>query len=232
MKSLRKLPTAIAAVTAVLLTGACSNDICTDNQNSLPRAQFVNADLDAQISPDTIAIMGVGAPNDSLLYKAGTRLTDIYLPLRPNYESTSYLFHYTGRDTTDPDTGEVTEDHTGDDLIVITYTTTPIFSGADCGAMYRYYITDMRHTTHGIDKIIISDPVITNTDMVRIYIAMKQPEAPTAPDDTDSSEDTGDEDGENGADGTENIGNDDNSATAGTPMRGAVMGLTVKGGDR
>ncbi|MCM1337757.1 MAG: DUF6452 family protein [Candidatus Amulumruptor caecigallinarius] len=203
-----------------MATASCSNDICTENQNSVPKAQFVNTALDTQIAPDTIAIMGVGAPNDSLLYSAGTRLTDIYLPLRPNFETTSYLFHYTSRDVTDPDTGEVTEDHSGDDIIVFSYTSTPFFSGADCGAMYRYYISEIRHTTHGIEMIIIEDPVVINTDKVRIYIALKEP--PKADDDS-TDDDTGD-----GSDSDDNT--DASSSTDAEVMSTARYAAALKGG--
>lgn len=173
-----------ATVSSLLLIAsltACSNDLCTDNQNSVPKAQFVNASLDAPVTPDTITITGIGAPADTPLYSAGTALSEIYLPLRPDEESTAYLFHYTSRDVKDEDTGEIVEDHTKDDILVFYYTTTPVFSGADCGALFRYFITDLRHSTNGIDKIIIDDPMVTNTDKVRIYIALKNPRRPLIP---------------------------------------------------
>ena len=146
---------AIAAVCglALSLLGVCNTAGCTENQSSIPLAGFYNSATGRSISLDSIAVGGVGAPDDSLLYSPGTRLTEIYLPLRSLDQSTSFFIHYAEKGLDYPELN---------DTITLDYTSTPYFASEECGAMYRYHITRMDYTTHMIDSVVIADSLITN----------------------------------------------------------------------
>ncbi len=54
--------------------------------------------------------------------------------------------------------------------------------------MYRYYITEMTHTTHLIDSVAITDSLVTNLDVERIKIFFR-----TANPDEEEEEETEEE---------------------------------------
>lgn len=200
---------ALAAILAAALAG-CHTGVCTDNQNSIPCAGFYSDETGEAISISGLTIGGVGAPNDSLLYGAGESLSTVYLPLRSLYDNTAFRFHFTENDTTDPETGEVIYDGSADDYIQFLYTSTPYFDGEDCGAMYHYTIQDVRYTQNYISRVEVLDPLIVNTDAVRIAIFFHT----QSPDEGEGGDNGGEEPG-NGSDSGDVSDNGEGAGTDG-----------------
>lgn len=151
----------ITALLAITICGGCNTTGCTDNQNALPLAGFYSSSTMSSISVDSIDIGGVGAPNDSLLHSTGTSISEVYLPFRSTVGTTAFYFHYTQQSLSNDALN---------DTITFSYTSTPYFASEECGAMYKYLITQMSHTTHIIDSVAITDSLITNIDTERIKI--------------------------------------------------------------
>lgn len=181
----------LMAVSALLLSlQSCTTSMCTDNRTSIPEAGFYNADTGEAVNVVGVSIGGIGAPNDSLLYDNQT-VQLVYLPLLPDAEVTSFRFHFSSDDTTDPETGEVTPDHTHDDIVTFYYSSTPYFDGEECGAILHYLIDRVDFTQGGhIADIVVTDPNVTNEhkEYLRIYFHVANPdegggEQPDAPSD-------------------------------------------------
>lgn len=154
----------ISLLAALALMAGCNTSGCLDNGSSIPLAGFFTPD-GKQVQLDSLAIHGVGAPNDSLLITPGTQVSEVYLPLRSTASSTSYVIHYTYREL---------DDDRYNDTISLEYTSIPYFVSEECGAMYYYHIDQLNHTTHLIESIEITDSLITNVDQQRIKIYMRQ----------------------------------------------------------
>lgn len=198
----------IMSVGMAVALAACHTGVCTDNQNSIPCAAFYSGQTGAAISVSDLSIGGIGAPHDSLLYTAGTTLSTVYLPLRAGSDVTSFRFHFTYDDVTDEETGDTVIDDTHDDIITFHYASTPYFAGEDCGAMYHFYIDRVDFTTNYIERVVVDDPFVTNTDAKRISIYFRTQE----PD--DDSGNPGDDGGEGGDEG-EGAGADDGGDSGG-----------------
>jgi hypothetical protein len=128
-----------------------------------------------------LSIGGVDAPNDSLILD-NTSASEVYLPFRAGYDTTQFYFHYnlTGIDDT-----------AYNDTLSFTYNRLPYFASSDCGAMYRYEITEFTTTHHLIDSIALVDSCITNVDRETIKIFFRTYTEPTT-DETGSSDDVAD----------------------------------------
>ena len=151
----------------------CSNSSCSDNQNSLPLAGFyiVNTDgTDAAVSLSGLGISGVDAPNDSLICGEQDSESQVYLPFRFDRTVTSFRFYSYEADVAD--------------TITFSYDAIPYFASEECGAMYRYRITQVSHTSAFIDSVALTDSLITNVDMERIKIYVR-----VSSDDSDDSDD-------------------------------------------
>ena len=157
-------PAYILFMTAIAACAACSTDGCLNNQNSLPLAGFYSSATHQPIVIDSIDIGGVDAPHDSLLHTTGTTVSEIYLPFRSAKQTTSFYFHYTQKSLDNP---------IFNDTLFFRYDSEPYFASEECGAMYRFIIKEVRHTSHIIDSVAITDSVITNTDAQRIQIFMR-----------------------------------------------------------
>lgn len=165
---------AAAAIIAINALVGCSTTGCTDNQNSLPLAGFYTTGADGEpmeISIDSLEIGGVGAPGDSLLYTASDNLSQVYLPLRSTSPTTSFCIHYAQKALSDPALN---------DTLTFDYSASPYFASEECGALYYYRISRLKHTTHLIDSIVITDSLITNADLerIRIYFRTSHDETP------------------------------------------------------
>lgn len=154
----------IIAATAAAAVAGCNTSGCLDNGSSLPLAGFYNSDGE-QVSLDSLTISGIGAPNDSVLVAPGTKVDQVYLPLRSTASTTSYVLHYTyqGLDSV-----------IYNDTLRFDYTSIPYFASEECGAMYQYHIDRMDYTTNLIERIEITDSLITNADIQRLKIYMRQ----------------------------------------------------------
>lgn len=150
----------VVPTVAVSLTG-CNTAGCTDNRNSLPLAGFYGYPSLERISLDSVAVGGVGAPGDSLLNEPGKATSTVYLPLRATRQSTSFYLRYLNKALDHPSLT---------DTITLGYDAEPQFVSEECGAMYIYHITEMRHTSHLIDSVSVTDSTITNLDIERIQI--------------------------------------------------------------
>lgn len=161
----KSLITGFMAVAAVLLAaglGGCNSSGCTENRNALPLAEFYNSATGRAIGLDSLQISGVDAPGDSVLSAPGPSITQVYLPMRPTETQTVWCIAYKWRELDYPELN---------DTITFDYQTEPYFASEECGATYRYRITEMAYTEHLIDSVVIVDPLITNIDKAyfRIY---------------------------------------------------------------
>ena len=146
----------VTASLAVIAT-SCNNDNCIGNGSSIPLAGFYNSGK--QITINSLTVYGIGAPNDSVIIDK-TSAKSVYLPLRLTTSNCKYVFNYN------------TEDMTNDTL-TLGYDAIPYFQSHECGAMYKFKITSLEHTTHAIDSVLIPEPMITNADVISIKIYVR-----------------------------------------------------------
>lgn len=166
---MRNLLTGISALAAAwlatVLATSCNTTGCTENRSSVPLADFCNSADGKSVTLDSLQIYGVGAPGDSLILAPGTAASQVYLPLRPDFASTSFCIAYKYKDL---------DDAAHNDTVTIDYTAHPWFADSECGAMYRYTITGCRNTGHIIDSVAVSDPNVTNIGLtnLKLYFAV------------------------------------------------------------
>ena len=151
----------VIGIVATVVMGSCNSSGCTDNQSSLPLAGFYSSTTNEPVLLPYIEIYGVGAPNDSILYQSGQGHSIVYLPFRNSSNQVSYVFHYTQQGI---DSDEF------NDTLTFTYSSEPYFASEQCGAMYCYDISKLDYTCHLIDSVVITDSLVTNTDIERIKI--------------------------------------------------------------
>ncbi len=121
------------------------------------------------ISVDSLAIGGVGAPNDSLLVSPSTSASQTYLPFRASKSSTSFYVEYRQASLNFPELN---------DTLTFDYEARPYFASEECGAMYHYLITRFSYTTHLIDSVAVTDSLITNIDRESIKIYFRTSTTP------------------------------------------------------
>ena len=162
---LRRLLPIMIAVAA--LFGACNSNECYENHSALPLADFFSMQDGKAVSVQRLAIYGVGAPGDSILYY-DQNLQQAYLPFRLDSDTTRFVLKYMG--PADPDV-EMTDqwDYLPCDTVTFIYTRKPWFVSAGCGAMYFFDMKDVRHTNVAIDSIA-TNSVITNENSANIKI--------------------------------------------------------------
>lgn len=144
--------TALLAIAGVL--NSCSGDGCTNNRNSLPLAGFYDYETREPVNVSNLSVGGLGAPGDSLLLDPATSSHQVYLPFRGDEDLTSFEF----------------QDGYVSDELTFHYDSYPYFDGEECGAMWRYRITDFEFNGTIIDSIAVTDPLITNIERERIMI--------------------------------------------------------------
>jgi len=173
MKSLLYI-SAAALLTSALLA-ACNSTGCTDNQNSVPLAGFYSMTTGDAISVDSLAISGVGAPNDSLLLGPSERASSVYLPLRSGETATTFVIKYMQK---------ALAQYGLEDRITFYYEAQPWFASEECGAMYHYRITRVSHTSQLLDSVGISDSLVTNVERetIGLFFRTADPDEPTDPD--------------------------------------------------
>lgn len=147
----------VVALNLAVVTSSCNNDNCIGNSTGIPLAGFYRENNAVAIN--SLTVYGIGAPNDSVIIdKASAK--NVYLPLRLSTSSCKYVFNYN-------------TEGVGNDTITLGYDAIPYFESHECGAMYNFKITSLEHTSHAIDSVIISDPLITNADVVSIKIYVR-----------------------------------------------------------
>lgn len=113
------------------------------------------------IVPDSLAIGGVDAPNDTLLLGPGSKVSQLYLPFRASMPTTEFYIQYK----------QAALDYSWlVDTLRFEYTAIPYFASEDCGAMYHYLVTNYSYTTHLIDSVGMTDSLITNVERETIQI--------------------------------------------------------------
>jgi len=161
---MRKLPVIAAACVLMLVMGitlgSCSDASCYDNGSSLPLATFYIDDNQQTITG--LTVMGIGVPGDSMLLNSASA-QELYMPLRPNATSTSYLLQRTivaSNDTI-----------CFNDTITFDYKPIEFFHSIECGAMFNFEVNEVSHTSNAIDSVVMLTTLITNTrtPAMRIY---------------------------------------------------------------
>lgn len=150
--------------------GGCSTSECFDNQNSLPLAGFYSSqEIPAAISLDSISILGVGAPGDSVLIDSVRTISQVYLPFRIDQPSTTYEIRYLG--------GDAGVLHMKD-VITFDYEIIPMFVSSACGAVYYFKMNSILYTQNFIDSVTCPKGVITNENIenLKIYFRVNTPE--------------------------------------------------------
>lgn len=152
-------------IIVLLLIGVasgCSNSECYDNKNSLPLAGFYSSSEKPQaISLDSISILGVGAPGDSILQDSVRSLSQVYLPFRIDQNSTTYEIRYLSG---------LAGFFRLSDFITFNYDIVPMFVSSACGAVYYYKIQSIEHTTNFIDSVVCPMGEITNANIENLKI--------------------------------------------------------------
>lgn len=145
----------ILAILLAAVTSACGDGGCYDNGSALPLAQFRISGTNTKTSVNPVTIMGIGAPNDSVLIDT-TSKSEFYLPLRATVNETRYRISF----------GDIA------DTITLRYTPIPRFVNAECGAMYFFRLQHVGTTTNVLDSIAIavSDSLVTNAVRPSLYL--------------------------------------------------------------
>lgn len=151
----------LLTATLSLLAWGCNTNGCLENRSSIPKAGFYDSE-DKKISLDSISITGIGADIEEPINKLGSSISSISLPMRSTKENTTWELAYRWK---------YLAGGTMADTISLDYESTPYFASEECGVIYRYHITQMRHTTHLVDSVILVDSMITNidTEQIKIY---------------------------------------------------------------
>lgn len=157
-----------AVIGAALLAG-CSSSECYENHSALPLATFYNGTTFQQVSLQRLAIYGIGAPGDSVLYQP-QNLSQAYLPFRIWQDSTTYVLAYYGLMADGVEEDENV--HVPTDTIVFRYKPKEWFVSPACGAMYFFEMDTVTHSSFLIDSIAYND-VITNQNATNIKIFFK-----------------------------------------------------------
>lgn len=154
-------PLIIMVLLMAVLPG-CSTNECYDNQNSLPLAGFYSSSERPQaISLDSISILGIGAPGDSVLQDSVRSLSQVYLPFRIDQGSTTYEIRYLAG---------IAGMLRIADTITFNYDIVPWFVSTACGTIYDYKMTSIETTHNFIDSVICPGGEITNANLENLKI--------------------------------------------------------------
>lgn len=146
---------------SILALSSCASKECYDNQNTLPLAAFLSAQTGKQITIANLSVYGMGAPNDSLLAD-NENINELYMPLRPDEPSSSFIFKYGGSEPTLSDT------------VSFFYSSKPWFVSEACGVVYYFNIDSISHSANLIDSVAVPGMLITNANKRFIEIYFKE----------------------------------------------------------
>ncbi len=161
MKQLVSILLTLGALSAALQFASCNSSGCTENRSAIPLAAFYSSSSAKAIQLDSVSISGVGAPGDSVLSASGTRVSQVYLPMRPTDPAVQWCLSYKWK---------VFDNPAYNDTITIGYDSQPYFASEECGAFFRYRITSLSCTGHLIDSVGVIDSLVTNVDKVYLKI--------------------------------------------------------------
>ena len=144
------------------MASGCASTECFDNKNSLPLAGFYSStETPVAISLDSVSVLGIGAPGDSILQDSVRTLSEVYLPFRIDQNSTTYEIRYLAG---------LAGEYRMSDEITFNYEIKPMFVSTACGAVYYYDITSIEHTSNFIDSVTCPGGVITNENIENLKI--------------------------------------------------------------
>ena len=150
-----------ACLAVMILTVAAmasgGNDNCMGNSSGIPLAAFMEGNNKVTLSD--LTVYGIGAPNDSAIIR-NTSASQVYMPFSITETTCSYVLDYNGTEI-------------DNDTITFNYEIIPYFESRECGAMYNFKINSWEYTQNAIDSVSIPDPLITNSDVVKINIYMQ-----------------------------------------------------------
>ncbi len=147
------------------ILAGCDVTGCLQNRNSIPLAGFYSAATDKAVSVSGVEIAGLGAPGDSVLYPSTQPVSQFYLPLRANDGVTTYEFTFAS--------GSGENIAVAVDALTLEYSAYPWFASEDCGVMYRYHIDKVEYTTRVIERVEVTDSLVTNLDIETIHIYLR-----------------------------------------------------------
>ena len=143
------------------IVSGCNTTGCTELRSAVPRAEFYSSSSLSTISVDSVQISGIGAPGDSILYGPPERLSTIYLPMPAQTNSVRWRFAYVQKALAAFNIA---------DTVTIDFDRTPWFAGEECGAMYKYRITNLAYTRNIIDSIALPDSMVVNVEKTNLAI--------------------------------------------------------------
>lgn len=149
--------------------GSCNTTGCTENQNSVPLADFYSYNTGEPIALDSISVGGLDAPGDSLLAGPSGSVSSVYLPFRSTASSTTFIIKYLQKSLAD---------YGVQDQLTFYYESHPWFASEECGAMYNYRITRVSHTYQILDSVGLTDSLVTNIDLATIRLYFRTSPAP------------------------------------------------------
>lgn len=144
----------------VSLTG-CNSGGCTELRSAVPRADFYSSSTARPITVDSLSIVGIGAPGDSVLYGPAEKLSSVYLPMPADMNSVQWRIGYMQENLAQYNLA---------DTVSMKFERMPWFAGEECGAMFKYKITELRYTQNLIDSVIIADSTVVNIDQANLNI--------------------------------------------------------------
>lgn len=152
---------AICVVFALMLAVGCSSNTCRDNVSAIPQASFYSSSTQSAISIDSLTVYGVGVPGDSAIMR-NEQASQVHLPFRGGVESCQFVFHYEQ---------QALSDERLNDTLTFNYTSIPMFTSVECGAMYFYEISAYSCTNHLIDSVSLVSASVSNVEAetLRIY---------------------------------------------------------------
>jgi len=140
---------------------SCNEDGCTETTDVNMNVNFYSASTRNAFTIDTLSVLGIGQPKDSLLYDKSTSVKTIALPLHINDSTTAYLLKYgksNGASVALTDTIRVFHQNRSQ------------FISKECGCSVFATIDSVRFTRHRLDTVVVVNREITNqyTEHVQI----------------------------------------------------------------
>ncbi|WP_240048158.1 DUF6452 family protein [Prevotella brunnea] len=139
----------LALMATTLLLAACSEVDCPLSNNVYARYAMKGDTL-----RDTLTIITLRPDSgDAVMLNRLIGADHFFLPVSYNNDADQLLFLYT--DTTGTERR---------DTITMSKTNQKQFEGIDCPPTFFHTVTEMKHTRHRIDSIVIRDPNIDNNE--------------------------------------------------------------------
>lgn len=155
----------------ILLVVACSSIDCPVENTVATHYYIYNSDGTALTLTDTLTVRSVRNDgknvilyrSDSVVYNRGVDIQDFQIPISYSHPEDILFFNFFNASK--------------DSLFVIDTVWVkkediPHFESVDCNASFFHRLTDVRHTRHYIDSIVISNPSVDydqKTEHFRLY---------------------------------------------------------------